>query len=278
MIRVVVAALSAILALASCSDSDDTITAVPEAPTTTASTPTTSPETPASPTLQDLDAAVRTAARTLIDTADLGAISFEYGEGGALVQTSWADVRGNGDKFFYFASSSADGEVRSSAAQIVVNGERFCASSGPATCSPRPAEENQPWLSVGSSEPGSASLLSLDLLGMANGRTASDLVDVPLADITVTVENLPAGGTVWTLNTPTVGDRITRTWHIGENGFLESLGLRSDTGSLILGTHTAYEYTFMRLVDPDPIEAPQLRTPLDVNSLKLPPDFLLPGE
>jgi hypothetical protein len=275
--------MAAALMLFGCSDGDTTATTTPSLATTSTAEPATAapPETsttaadPAAQAIAELDAAIRSGAQLLLDTPDLGVTSLEFGESGVHIQTKWEDRRANGDQLLFSATPFAEGLQL--LANVWVGGERFCATSGPSLCETS-GTADQPWQSFGSTDPEAVFGDPL-LVGWAEGRALIDLQDLRSEDIAVTTETDDEGGTLWRLITPfafAADEQIIRQWRFRADGFLQMYEIRSESGIMFAGTISAHEMAFVELDNPAPLIPPELGTSLEIDSLNLPQDLVLP--
>lgn len=221
----------------------------------------TSPPTAA----EELDAAVRAAARALIDVPGASATEFTYGDGGTLSTTRWLQWSANGDVILVVAGIADVGGL------VQVRGNLMVASSG-AAGDKSWGREAPPLESRG--DPGVA--FNLDLPAMANGSILRSLDGMAVAEVQVTSEATADGGILWSLSNPLRGATATREWLIDAAGVLRYYSLTSDSTEPVFEAFTSVEAQFDPVSEPAPVLLPEEGTSLDLTQLGLPADLPLP--
>lgn len=218
-------------------------------------------------TIEELDAAVQSAAQTLLDAPGLEVTTRWFDEDGNHVRTDWLDYRSDGT--FMLVNQSLSGTL-DQMAWIQLANDRFCATSGAGFyCDIEDPKTNEPWARYDQTAVDLNSTqipISLDLVATATASTADG---VPTADLEASRQAGPDGAIVWTVDAPLGETRVTREWTIDAAGFLRSYTAGSDTG-LPFGLYSKTQFDFVTVADPSPVDPPTVGTPLDLSALDLP--------
>jgi hypothetical protein len=194
-------------------------------------------------------------------------IATEYTEDGDVLRSEWLDFRSN-DEFRQVFGSEIEG--RSSAlGWIVVDGERFCATSGVGdACAFDVAVDQAAWTRYGPvGGPAGNTKPILDVL-------AADFVQMRLSPTVVERSTLGrsenADGSVsWTLSVPLANGLEHWSWTVDSDGVLTELTIRGE-GVLALDRFERMKATFTRLDSPEPISPPEPGSAFDIDMLSVP--------
>lgn len=214
---------------------------------------------PQAMTIDDLDAAVRPAARALLDAAGLEATSIYFGfdDPEEVVRYDWFDYRANGDNTFVI------NRLDEATAVVRVGNMSYTAASG---------KEAAPW-SLG--EATADVLPPRDTVEqLAQGSILAMPADSPTL-FTVTRREAEDGSNVWRF-AGIADDGVTEValfeWIIDRDGVLWFSRIESDQMPLLGSTRAMV--TRYAIPDRDePIQPPTLGAPLDLESLGVPEEL-----
>ena len=220
---------------------------------------TTTPGAPVPATLDELDAALRPAAQTLLDADGVEITVHRLNEDGVLAAVDWLDWRGDADFALFLSRMDARGDVLGQAL-VTVDGAFYTAvdTGGFWEQIDRPVDPRMP--------------ASIDLRATADGATVRELLQRGVdAEVTRKAEG---DGERWTLIDPQF--HMTVEWAIDGAGALSSFAMFANEG-VLLTTYLEEVHTFTPLDDPEPIVAPAVGAALKLDELGLPDHIQLPG-
>lgn len=219
-----------------------------------------------SATPEAMNDAVMTAASAVLD-GPFELVATEYTSDGDVLRSEWLDFRSN-EQFRQVFGSEIDG--RSSAlGWIVVEGERFCATSGTGdACAFDVAVDQATWASYGSvGAPAGNTKPILDVLSEQFVELRLEASGVERATLGRT--DGPNGETIWSLSVPLASGLEHWTWTIAADGTLTALTVRGE-GVLALDRFERMEASFTQVESPDPISPPEPGSPFELDALPIP--------
>lgn len=217
-------------------------------------------------TPEAMNEAVMAAASAVLD-GPFELVATEFTSDGEVLRSEWLDYRSD-EQFRQVFGSEIDG--RSSAlAWIVVDGERFCATSGVGdACAFDVAVDQATWASYGPvGAPSGNTKPILDVL-------AAEFVQMRLTPTIIERSTLgrsdgPDESSTWTLSVPLAGGLEHWTWTIDAEGVLTELSIRGE-GVLALDRFERMEASFTPVDAPEPIVAPVPGSAFQLEELPIP--------
>ena len=199
-------------------------------------------------------------------------VATESTSDGEVLRSEWLDFRTN-DEFRQVFGSEIDGQS-SALAWIVVDGERFCATSGTGdACAFDVAVDQATWASYGPvGAPAGNTKPILDVLSEQFVQLRLEAAGVERATLGLT--DGADGSSVWSLSVPLAGGLEHWTWTIGSDGVLSAVTIRGE-GVLALDRFERMEASFVPLESPEPITPPTPGSALQLDELPVPDDLPL---
>lgn len=217
-------------------------------------------------TPEAMNEAIMSAAAAVLD-GPFELVATEYTSDGDVIRSEWLDYRTD-QEFQQVFGSEIDGRP-SALGWVVVDGERFCATSGTGdACAFDVAVDQATWTSYGPiGAPAGNTKPILDVLSERFVELRLEASGVERA--TLGKSEGANGSTVWRMSVPLVNGLEHWTWTTDADGTLTAVAIRGE-GVLALDRFERMEATFTETEPSAPISSPEVGSPFDLDALAIP--------